>query len=93
MHFSKYYDSERFRADKMRTRAAVSSTNVDYRPPQDIQLFYLLEIIEDLSALGQTQFKIFHSHIDEEVINKLEELGYHINQSNLDCSLVINWRI
>lgn len=92
MYFSKYYDSERFRADKMHTRAVVSSTNPDYRPPGDIQLFYILEIIEDLSAIGQTQFKIFDSHIDNEVVNKLEELGYHINQSNSDFSLVINWR-
>ena len=92
MYFSKYYDSERFMANKMNTRAAISLTNSEYQPPPDIQFFYLLEIIEDMSALGQTQIKIFNFVINEEVINKLKELGYYTYRNNEDLSLIIEWR-
>ena len=85
MNFPHYYNNERFTADNMHSRAAAD------KPPPDIQLFYLLEIINDLSVLGQTQFKIFNSIIDTDVIDKLRNLGYYVNNSNTDLSLVIKW--
>ena len=91
MYFSKYFDYDGFFADKMHTRAIVALSNPDYIPPPDIQLYYLLEIINDLSVLGQTQFKIFRARISEETQAKLCELGYNVNYSNEDLSLVINW--
>lgn len=89
--FPKYYDSEHFSADKMHARATMSITNKDYQPPSDIQLYYILEIINNLSVIGQTHFKIFRSQIDDSVLNKLRELGYFINKSNSDSSLIIHW--
>ena len=91
MNFPQYYNNERFMADNMHSRAAASLCHSEYRPPPDIQLFYLLEIINDLSVLGQTQFKIFNSIIDADVIDRLRNLGYHVNNSSTDLSLVIRW--
>lgn len=83
------YNLDHFSADKMNARATEKLDNV---LSSDVQLFYLLKIIENISILGQTQFKIFNSKINEEVINKLRKLGYHVNRSNEDFSLVIRWR-
>ena len=91
MYFSKYYNSEQFAADKMHTRAAVVMTNKDYQPPPDIQLFYLLEIINDFSALGFCEFRFSNSYleINEEVYKKLNELGYTIKEDN--NIVIIRW--
>lgn len=91
MYFPKYYNSKQFGADKMHTRAAVVMTNKDYQPPPDIQLFYLLEIINDFAALGFCEFRFSNSHfeINKEVYKKLNELGYTIKEDN--NIVIIRW--
>ena len=93
MNFSKYYDSERFTASKMHTCAAIAITNKDYQPPSDIQLFYLLEIINDFAALGYCEFKFSNQYIDihKEVYNKLRELGYTIEEDVYKYTVTIRW--
>lgn len=93
MYFPKYYNSEQFAADKMHTRAAVVMTNKDYQPPPDIQLFYLLEIINDFAALGFCEFRFINKNtpIDEKVISKLHELGYRVTEDNYSYITTIRW--
>ena len=91
MYFSKYYNSDYFKADKMHTRAAVAMVDKDYQPPPDIQLFYLLEIINDFSALGQTYLQLNSQLINGDVFTKLSDLGYSIIINSGENIATIRW--
>ena len=92
MEYSKYYDSIRFRAEKMYDRAAITNANSNYSPPPDIQLYYILEIISDAAALGLYEIR-FSSTINETIYNKLCELGYTVIEDTDLNTTLINWRI
>ena len=81
-----YYNQSYFNADTMRQKVIEAHK---HRAPPDIILFYILETIKALAALGYSKVR-FKFIKEKDIINHLKKLGYNVEYK--ENYLTINWK-
>lgn len=81
--FPQYYFSPCFRADNLHDKIVMQN------PPPDIQLFYIINVCQNLNALGITRWFFVATIVDSSVFDFLRSLGYDIDKT--ETGYWISW--